>query len=595
MPSLILLKSPPEGASPNKNIPLTGDQMVIGRDENGCQIVIPHHAVSRKHAQITRTGNQFFIEDLKSRNKTFVNSKEVPPPTRQPLKPDDRIKICDFLFRFHDERAVKPQALPEWMAKGGKEEEEDESGMTTIEATQGKGNAQQFLEIAPSDRLRALLEISTNLGREINLDPLLAQIAETLFGVFKQADRCFVLILDESGRPAPKVMKSRRPALDDTRFSKTIVKKTIDSKQSYLSEDASSDASLGPAASIAEFKIRSVMCVPLLDARSEPLGAIQVDTQDRTKKFSLDDLNLLTIVANLAAVAIEKAKLHEEVLAREKEAKEIELARKVQLGFLPQTLPDVTGYEFYSHYSPAQTVGGDYYDFIALPGGRVAVVLGDVAGKGVPAALLVAKLSSEVRFCLLTVPNLAQAVSLLNEQMIHGGLSDRFVTLAVMVIDPDSNVVTVVNAGHMSPKLFRGSTGELVDAISLDSTGVPIGALPGYPFEQITMPMEVGDSLVVFTDGVTDAMSPTGEMYGAERVDAALAADDSALAADGQRPKRIGERLIGAVRSHASGRPQNDDIAIVAFGRLEAGAGPHTSANKLLTSRQVKLPGGEGH
>src|SRR5262249_58313533 len=128
--------------------------------------------------------------------------------------------------------------------------------------------------------------------------------------------------------------------------------------------------------------------------------------------------------------------LHEAVLAREKEQKEIELARKVQLGFLPQTLPDVAGYEFYSHYSPAQTVGGDYYDFISLPGGRVAVVLGDVAGKGVPAALLVAKLSSAVRFCLLTVPNLAQAVSLLNEQMINGGLGDRFVTPAALVLCP---------------------------------------------------------------------------------------------------------------------------------------------------------------
>src|SRR5262249_42454264 len=157
------------------------------------------------------------------------------------------------------------------------------------------------------------------------------------------------------------------------------------------------------------------------------------------------------------------------------EQKEIELARKVQLGFLPQTLPDVAGYEFYSHYSPAQTVGGDYYDFVNLPGGRVAVVLGDVAGKGVPAALLVAKLSSEVRFCLLTVPNLAQAVCLLNEQMIHGGLGDRFVTLAIMVIDPVANVATIVNAGHMSPKLYRSSTGELSDAVSLDDTGVPIG------------------------------------------------------------------------------------------------------------------------
>ena len=589
MPSLILLKSP-EGASPNKNIPLTADQMVIGRDENGCQIVIPHHAVSRKHAQITRSNGQFFIEDLKSRNKTFVNSKEVPPPLRQPLKPDDRIKICDFLFRFHDERVTKPKELPDWLAKGGKDDEEDESGMTTIEATQGKGSAQQFLEIAPSDRLRALLEISTNLSRALELDPLLAQIADTLFGVFKQADRCFVLILDEAGRPAPKVMKSRRPALDDTRFSRTIVKKTIESMQSYLSEDASSDASLGPAASIAEFKIRSVMCVPLANAEGRPIGALQLDTQDRTKKFNLDDLNLLTIVANLASMAIDKARMHETVLAREKEQKETELARKVQLGFLPQTLPEVSGYEFYSHYSPAQAVGGDYYDFISLPGGRVAVVLGDVAGKGVPAALLVAKLSAEVRFCLLTVPNLAQAVCLLNEQMIQGGLGDRFVTLAVMVLDPATHEVTVVNAGHMSPKWYRAATDELVDAISLDATGVPIGALPGYPFEQVSFKLEVGDSVALFTDGVTDAMNPAGAVFGPEAVDKNLAPDDSALAADAQRAKRLGERLVAAVRNHANGRAQNDDIAVVCFGRLEAGVGPNTSSTKASTSKHQKLP-----
>ena len=589
MPSLILVKSP-EGASPGKNIPLNGDHLVIGRDESVCQIVIPHHAVSRKHALITRSDGQFFIEDLKSRNKTFVNSKEVPPPVRQPLKPDDRIKICDFLFRFHDERVVKPKELPVHLRKAFSDDEEDESGMTTIEATQGKGSAQQFLDVAPSDRLRALLEISISLSRTLDLEALLAQIAHTLLGVFKQADRCFVLILDEAGRPVPKVMKSRRPALEDTRFSRTIVKKTIDSMQSYLSEDASSDANLGPAASIAEFKIRSVMCVPLANADGRPIGALQLDTQDRTKKFGLDDLSLLTIVANLASVAIDKARMHEAMLAREKDQQEIELARKVQLGFLPQTLPDVPEYEFYSHYSPAQTVGGDYYDFIALPGGRVAVVLGDVAGKGVSAALLVAKLSSEVRFCLLTMPTLAQAVSLLNEQMIRGGLQDRFVTLAIMVLDPVAHVVTVVNAGHMAPKWYRAATGELVDSISLEATGVPIGVEPGWVFEQVTLTLEVGDSVALFTDGVTDAMNPAGVMFSQEAVDRHLSPDDSALASDAQRAKRLGERLVAAVRAHANGRAQNDDIAVVAFGRLDPAGGPNTTSNKATTSKHQEIP-----
>lgn len=575
MPSLILMKSP-DGSTPNKTIELKGELMIIGR-EDGCQIVIPHHAVSRKHAQIVRAGNQFFIEDLKSRNKTFLNSKEVSPPVRQPLNPDDRIKICDFLFRFHDERVAKPAKLPDWMSKGAAQreadEESDESGMTTIEATQGKGTAQQFLEVAPQERLRALLDISTSLARVLDLDPLLAQIADTLLGVFKQADRCFLIMLDDAGRPVPKVMKARRAALDDTRFSRTIVKRALDAKQSYLSEDASNDANIGPSASIAEFKIRSVMCVPLLSNEGNPLGAIQLDTQDRGKKFTLDDLNLLTIVANLAGVAIEKARLHETVLTREKEAKEIELARKVQLGFLPQTLPVVEGYEFFSHYSPAQTVGGDYYDFITLPGGRVAVVLGDVAGKGVPAALLVAKLSSEVRFCLLTVPDLAEAACLLNEQMIQGGLGDRFVTLALMVLDPKAHTVDIVNAGHMSPKLYKAATGELVDAITLDATGLPIGTLPGYPFERASVALAPGDALAVFTDGVTDAMNPAGEMFGNDKTDAGLMPDDPA-AAGPHLPKAMGNKLVAAVRAHANGQSQNDDIAVVAFGRLDSGDSP---------------------
>src|SRR5262249_24367657 len=157
-------------------------------------------------------------------------------------------------------------------------------------------------------------------------------------------------------------------------------------------------------------------------------------------------------------------------------------------------------------------------------------------------------------------------------------LGDRFVTLAVLVIDPVTHVVTVVNAGHMSPKWYKAATDALVDAISLDSTGVPIGALPGYPFEQVTFNLEVGDSVALFTDGVTDAMNPSGSMFGPEAVDKNLAPDDSALAADAQRAKRLGERLVAAVRTHANGRAQNDDIAVVAFGRLEPGMGPNTSA-----------------
>ena len=587
MPSLVLLKSP-DGATSAPPIPLDRDSMVLGRYEKDCQILIPHTAVSRTHAQITRKNGQYFIEDLNSRNHTYVNGKEIAALT--PLKADDRIKICDFLYRFHDERVASepPKPIPpEWRDDDG--DEEDEGGLTTIEAMQQKGTVQGFLEVQPSDRLRALLEISTGLSKTLDLDPLLVQIAETLFGVFRQADRCFVILLDESnGRPIPKVVKSRRPGMEDTRFSKTIVRKAIESMHAYLSEDASSDASLGPAASIAEFRIRSVMCVPLANADGRPLGAIQLDTQERSKKFKEEDLNLLAIVANLASVAIEKAKLHQAVLAREKERKEMELARSVQLGFLPQTVPDVDGYEFYSHYSPAQTVGGDYYDFIPMKDGRVAVVVGDVAGKGVPAALLVAKLSSEVRFCLLTEPTLAKAVSCLNDAMIRGGLGDRFVTLAAAILDPEKHEMTLVNAGHMNPLMFRGALGKLNVPMADEVAGVPLGVLPGYEYESVTVTLEPGDILTIFTDGVTDAMAPNDALFGDAGVHKYLMPDDTILALVAH-PKATGERLVGAVRKHANGRAQNDDIAVVCFGRLDPNTkGPKTAVSRAATATPLE-------
>ncbi|HEX4608035.1 MAG TPA: SpoIIE family protein phosphatase [Urbifossiella sp.] len=587
MPALILLKSP-TGGTPGDKIPIEGDLVVLGRDAETCQIVLPHHAISRRHAQISRDKGQYYIEDLKSRNETFVNGRKV--TNRTQLRPEDRLKFCDFLFKYHDERAAPPKPpekppLPDFMTRE-QEEEADSGGMTTIEATGSRLNAQHFLDAQPTDRLRTLLDISTSLSRTLDLDPLLNQVADTLLKEFKQADRCFIILLDEAGRFLPRAVKVRRGDAEEARFSRTIIRKAVDTLQSYLSEDASADASLPANASIAEFKIRSVMCVPLVTAEGKPLGAIQLDTQDRAKKFREDDLNMLAIVANLASVAVEKAKLHENAVASEKAKKEMELARAVQLGFLPQTLPEVTGYEFFAHYSPAQTIGGDYYDVVVLPNGRLAVVLGDVAGKGVPAALLVAKLSSEVRFCLLTEPDPVRAVGLLNDQMIRGGLGDRFVTLAVMVVDTLTHQLTMVNAGHMNPRLYRAECGDLVDAISTEATGLPLGVMPGFEYEAVALPLDAGDLVAVFTDGVTDAMSPAGVLFGPEGVDRCLAPPDDPVAAAGWKPRRVGERLVQAVRRHANGRPQNDDIAVMLFGRVDPAHGPGTN----MTRTDPKAP-----
>jgi serine phosphatase RsbU (regulator of sigma subunit) len=566
MPFLTMLKAPGGGAT-GKSYPLIGETFLIGRDEKACQITTPsdYPAVSRRHARITQSNGQYYIEDLESRNHTYVNLTELPPNTPTPLRNEDRIKICDFLFRFHDEKSVPLLHPPLDGVEPGGPEEKRTTVRTTVPGN--KEGAREFLEIQPSEKLRALLEISTSLSRTLELDPLLPQIADTLFGIFRQADRCFIVLLDEAGRMIPKVVKTRRPTSEDPRFSRTIVRKCLDGLQSYLSEDASADAGLGPAHSIAEIRIRSVMCVPLVATDGRPLGALQLDTQDVTKKFKEDDLKLLTIVANLAAVSVEKAQVHAELLDREKERKEIEVARKVQIGFLPRTFPELPGYEFFAFYSPAQTVGGDYYDFITLPRGRVGVVLGDVAGKGVAAALLMAKLSAEVRYSMLTESDPAKAISLLNDQLIRGGIGDRFVTLAALVIDPAAHQATIVNAGHINPVRVQCGAA-LADVISNQESGLPLGLVPGYEYSAKTIPVDLGDTLMIFTDGVTDAESQDGTRFLQDGVRQALKPET--VSPHESRPSAVGDRVIRAVQRHANGRAQSDDIALVCFGRTDS-------------------------
>ena len=575
MATLILIKSP-GGATAPQSYPLEGREIfMIGRDSDKCQIVVPNSAVSREHAKLVRQNGKFVLHDMGSRNGTFVNQNKVNGTAA--LKHDDRVKICDFMFRFQDETA-----RPEF------DDDSDEVGseapdQTTVQHTVTRGAAQQFLEVQPSERLRALLEISTSLSRTLELEPLLPQIADTLFSVFRQADRCFIIMLDDSGRLVPKVVKTRRVGGEEAKFSNTIVRKCLDGNTSYLSEDASGDSALGASQSIAEFRIRSVMCVPMVSSEGKRFGALQLDTQDVAKKFKEEDLKLLTVVANLASIAVEKAQALVSLLSREKDRKEIEVARKVQLGFLPKSFPAILDYEFYAYYSPAQSVGGDYYDFISLPHGRVAVVLGDVAGKGVAAALLMAKLSAEVKFCFLTEPTPAKAVTLLNDQLIKGGIGDRFVSLAALIIDPVAHQVTLVNAGHINPMRYRN--GELTEVITNKESGLALGWVQGYEFDSKVFPMEVGDSIFVFTDGVIDAEDPQGERFQFDGMHKTLKADSVLMET---RPSKIGDRLVRAVNKHANGTPQSDDIAVVCFGRTEGG--PPTGSN--LAPRVVEPESG---
>jgi sigma-B regulation protein RsbU (phosphoserine phosphatase) len=545
-----------KGPNPGASIDLVDERIVIGRNAE-CQVVLNEPAVSREHAVIRRIQGKFYIEDLKSRNHTFVNNKEV--TTRTLLKDSDRIRICDNILAFFDNKPLPGHMTPAGVAPPEESEEEEDS--STVEATLMQ-TSKQVLEAQPAERLSMLIEVGAELMRTLDLEQLLPKIVDSIFQVFRQADRAFIIFHDE-GKLIPKEVRTRR-ANDEgaARFSRKIVNRCLETGQSVLSEDATADQRFDLSQSIADCRIRSVMCVPVLARLNEPpLGVIQLDTQDRFKRFTQDDLKLLLAVAGQAAIALENARMHETLVARAGLERDLRVAREVQQSFLPKKPPLLPGYEFHAHYESAQEVGGDYYDFIPLPGPRQVVMLGDVAGKGMPAALLMAKVSSDARYCTLTEANFATAITTLNVLMQEAGMLDRFVTLIACLIDPEQHTVTFVNAGHLPPLIYRKSKNALEEGTARRQAGLPLGVdAEAPPYEAVTCRLEPGDSVLLFTDGITDAKNKDGREFGMANVLATLKAGPTA-------PQPMIEHLVAAVQAHSVGCKQFDDIAVASFGR----------------------------
>ncbi len=552
MASLILVHSPAGGTEP-QTFPLdlsVRPRCVVGRQKDASpdfavvDIAVDdgRQSVSRHHAEFTVQKGRHFVRNL-GRNGTRVNSVLYRLGTLpQPLEDDDEIEICDFRFRF--------------------QVDEIEGDSSTIRFAVNRSAAQQYLEVASAARLRSLLEISGKLASATEAETLLPEIAAVLHGLFEQAERVFVILLDGEGKPAVKASKFRGPGFDN-RFSKSIIRRCLREMKACLSDDAKAEADFGDAPSIAAFRIHSFMCAPLATASGRALGALQLDTHDPVKKFGEEDLKLLTAVANMAGMALERIQLHADMVGHLERKFDIEHARKVQLRFLPTRLPRVPGYDFFAFYEAAKTVGGDYYDFIELPDGRLALLLGDVAGKGVPASLMMAKLSAEARSCMLAQSCPAKALSQLSDRLILGGI-EGFVTLAALVLDPVAHEVVLVNAGHMVPIRYHCGTGEFGDCLPGDGGGYPLGVELGTQYQLQPVALAPGEALLVFTDGVTDAMCPANKLFGPDGVTTALqrakgAANDSA---------KLGADLVAAVKAHAAGRDQNDDIALLCFGRL---------------------------
>jgi hypothetical protein len=421
-------------------------------------------------------------------------------------------------------------------------EEEDDSGMAAL-LTDPRT---MLLETQPAERLRALLEISSNLSKTLDRDALWPRIVGELFGLFRQADRCFLIQPEEgSNRLVPRVVKTRR-AQDEAsaRFSRSVVQRCLDTAQAFLSDDASRDDRIQLGQQVVDFRIRSVMCVPLCDANGKAFGVIQLDTQDRSRKFTQDDLKLFWVVANQAALALENARRHADALEAERRRGALEFTREVQANLWPREVPPVPGYALFSHHRPAPEVPGSYCRFLPLPDGSLAVALGKVPGKGGPAAVLTARVAADLPACFLMEPNATAALRLLNDRLSEFcARSDLFVSLAAAVLDPARHAVTLVNAGHLSPLLYRAADQAVTEAVPRGAAGIPLGFLGNSPLASCEVTLGIGDCLLLYNYRACPGDSQ-GRSFDDRDMRAALREACAGV------PETVGDRLAAAVAAH---------------------------------------------
>ncbi len=225
---------------------------------------------------------------------------------------------------------------------------------------------------------------------------------------------------------------------------------------------------------------------------------------------------------------------------------------------MPSELHRADGYEFFASYDAAQAVGGDYYDAFDLGAGKICLAFGDVAGKGVPGALIMSRMSSCVQSTLRHVHSVVEAMCAINDHMCDTAVEGRFVTFVLVIVDTASHTVELANAGHMSPCIRRADGS--IEQFNDELVGTPIGVMEEYPYESETRTLRPGDMVVIVTDGVDEAMNPEGELYGGDRMLAFVKNGPTSA-------EELGKALLADVRRHAKGRAQNDDITIMAFGR----------------------------
>jgi sigma-B regulation protein RsbU (phosphoserine phosphatase) len=546
MPRELLIQCP-DGQM--KTIPLTGERLAVGRSSSA-ELCFPEDAgLSRQHFAFETQGDDWTVQDLGSKNGTFVNN--IPLKARLILKPGDRITAGHLVVVFSPDADAPDHGLV--VFEGG-----DTSSPTTstvVTSLEGAlSNQTMAIDRGAGAKSSASMQALIRAGQELSANRPLNELFPVILDLAIQGVNAQrgVLLLHEGENLVARAHKG-----EGFRISTAVRDRVLNEKQSILVRDAQLDDAFKGRMSIVEQKVHTMMAVPL-QTQDRIIGIIYVDSPFILREFTKDDLNLLTVMANIAAIRIENVRLAEIEEADRIMKRDLSQAADIQNRMLPGEAPKVTGTDLAGFNVPCRTVGGDYYDFFPYPDGRVGLALGDVSGKGMPASLMMMQLHARVQLVAEDPGDLGEMMKRINKATCANCPSNRFITFFFCVFDPATGEVAFANAGHNPPILVRASG----DAEMIEGGGPVLGILSFAPYAEQHVRLEVGDMLVLYSDGVTEATNSGYDEFAEDRFIQVLRQYRN------EPSTKIVEAVTRALNDFTAGAPQADDITLLVAKRV---------------------------
>ncbi len=516
-------------------VPIDKEVFSIGRRTES-DLRLPGADISRLHAEIVRTGDACVLHDRQSTFGTFVNDEKI---DARPLAPGDRVRLgqsadVEIVFAMGDDA---PSA-------------EKSAANAAIELRQ----------------MAALLDGLRALGTGRVLDEVLALVLDSAIEV-TGAERGFIMLANPQGALEFTMARSRgKITLSGRSFdtSRRIPEQVFASGKVAIVEDLLDNDMAPLHAGTVALGIRHVLCTPLRVVRyveramdkpaEQAIGVLYLDSRERGALVSPSARSALEMLSAEAALAIENARLYRQALDKAKYEQELKVAAAIQRGLLPE--PNVNGSFFTASASsePCLAVGGDFFDYVDLADGRFGFIVGDVAGKGSPAALLASAVTGMFGAESTYQVSPAALISRLNHGLFRRSIENRFLTAFYGVLGPDGSF-TFTNGGHNAPFLVSTS-----GVRRLETGGMVLGLFEQSRFEEETITLTPGDLIIAFSDGVTEALSATGEEYMDDRLLASIERHRPVAAASA--PEFL-EHLLADVRTFCKGEDPHDDITLL--------------------------------